>query len=123
MDCRFFTLFAVAGSLLGSFLCYVEVIITFFNSYSFYYEVIISKVFNFVDLQLHLQGCFLILESYMKYFHALSQGLEMGHLLQLLIEAIGNYSSYLTVLLLLCFSVLLEFHHLFFKKFCYELDI
>lgn len=60
MDCRFVTLFAVAGSLLGSLLCYIE-------------------------------GCFLILESYIQYFHALSRGSELGHLVHLLIEAIDVY--------------------------------
>ncbi|KAA8537683.1 hypothetical protein F0562_027327 [Nyssa sinensis] len=60
IDCRFFTLFAVAGSLLGSVLCFVE-------------------------------GCFIILESYFQYFHALSQKSGQGHVVQLLIEAIDMF--------------------------------
>uniref|UniRef100_A0A5B7BHM8 Uncharacterized protein n=1 Tax=Davidia involucrata TaxID=16924 RepID=A0A5B7BHM8_DAVIN len=60
IDCRFFTLFAVAGSLLGSVLCFVE-------------------------------GCFIILESYFQYFHALSQRSDQGHVVQLLIEAIDMF--------------------------------
>ncbi|KAH9758503.1 hypothetical protein KPL71_016713 [Citrus sinensis] len=34
IDCRFFTFFAVAGSLLGSILCFVESYVKFFNSLS-----------------------------------------------------------------------------------------
>lgn len=61
VDCRFFTLFAVAGSLLGSVLCFLE-------------------------------GCVLVIQSYAHYFHMLSQPLDQGHLVHLLIEAIGLYS-------------------------------
>ncbi|KAK9271190.1 hypothetical protein L1049_026780 [Liquidambar formosana] len=61
IDCRFFTMFAVAGSLLGSVLCFVE-------------------------------GSFSILESYLQYFHTLSQrSTDEGHVVQLLIEAIDMY--------------------------------
>ncbi|XP_019420542.1 PREDICTED: uncharacterized protein LOC109330717 isoform X1 [Lupinus angustifolius] len=56
IDCRFFTLFAVAGTLLGSVLCFIE-------------------------------GCFLVIESYGHYFHTLSNSLDQGHLVHLLIEA------------------------------------
>ncbi|KAF3445172.1 hypothetical protein FNV43_RR14866 [Rhamnella rubrinervis] len=67
IDCRFFTLFAVGGSLIGSVLCFVE-------------------------------GCFTILESYFQYFHALSQKSDQGHhVVQLLIEAIGDMSLSLLV--------------------------
>ncbi|MCI27163.1 hypothetical protein A2U01_0048361, partial [Trifolium medium] len=57
IDCRFFTLFAVAGSLLGSVLCFLE-------------------------------GCVLVIESYAHYLHTMSQRLDQGHLVHLLIEAI-----------------------------------
>lgn len=60
IDCRFFTLLAVAGSLLGSVLCFVE-------------------------------GCFIVLESYFQYFHALSQKTDQGHMVHLLIEAIDMF--------------------------------
>ncbi|KAL2344603.1 hypothetical protein Fmac_005888 [Flemingia macrophylla] len=60
IDCRFFTLFAVAGSLLGSVLCFFE-------------------------------GCLLVIESYMHYFHMLSTRLDQGHLVHLLIEAIDAF--------------------------------
>ncbi|XP_073020763.1 uncharacterized protein [Primulina eburnea] len=60
IDCRFFALLAVAGSLIGSVLCFV-------------------------------QGCFLILESYFQYFHAMSKMAEQGHLVLLLIEAIDMF--------------------------------
>ncbi|XP_061367999.1 uncharacterized protein LOC133311013 [Gastrolobium bilobum] len=60
IDCRFFTLFAVAGSLLGSVLCFVE-------------------------------GCLLVIESYAHYFHTLSQRLDQGHVVHLLIEAIDMF--------------------------------
>ncbi|KAF5198845.1 hypothetical protein FRX31_011568 [Thalictrum thalictroides] len=59
IDCRFFAMFAVAGSLLGSVLCYVE-------------------------------GFFLILESYFNYFQTMSKGSDEGHVMHLLIEAIGS---------------------------------
>ncbi|KAK4434475.1 hypothetical protein Salat_0610300 [Sesamum alatum] len=58
IDCRFFTLLATAGSLVGSAFCFVE-------------------------------GCVLVVESYLQYFHAISQMSEQGHVLLLLIEAIG----------------------------------
>ncbi|XWS14632.1 hypothetical protein CRYUN_Cryun35bG0025900 [Craigia yunnanensis] len=60
IDCRFFTIFAVAGSLLGSVLCFME-------------------------------GCFLILESYLHYFHSLSRKSEQEHIIHLLIEAIDMF--------------------------------
>ncbi|CAL8995812.1 unnamed protein product [Prunus brigantina] len=60
IDCRFFTLLAVAGSLLGSVLCFVE-------------------------------GCFIVLESYFQYFHALSHKMDQGHMVHLLIEAIDMF--------------------------------
>ncbi|KAK9947143.1 hypothetical protein M0R45_012577 [Rubus argutus] len=60
IDCRFFTLLAVAGSLLGSVLCFVE-------------------------------GCFIVLESYFQYFHALSEKADQGHIVHLLIEAIDMF--------------------------------
>ncbi|XWS25706.1 hypothetical protein CRYUN_Cryun27aG0090600 [Craigia yunnanensis] len=60
IDCRFFTLFAVAGSLLGSVLCFME-------------------------------GGFLILESYLQYFHKLSQKSDQEHIIHLLIEAIDMF--------------------------------
>lgn len=60
IDCRFFTLLAVAGSLLGSVLCFVE-------------------------------GCFIVLESYFQYFHALSDKADQGHIVHLLIEAIDMF--------------------------------
>ncbi|PNX86839.1 hypothetical protein L195_g042922 [Trifolium pratense] len=60
IDCRFFTLFAVAGSLLGSVLCFLE-------------------------------GCVLVIESYAHYLHTMSQRLDQGHLVHLLIEAIDMF--------------------------------
>lgn len=60
VDCRFFTLFAIGGSLLGSVLCFVE-------------------------------GCFLILQSYLQYFRAISHTMQQGHVVQLLIEAIDVF--------------------------------
>ncbi|KAJ7958080.1 UPF0114 domain-containing protein [Quillaja saponaria] len=60
IDCRFFILFAVAGSLIGSVLCFVK-------------------------------GCSLIIYSYIKYFHALSQSSDQGHVMHLLIEAIDLF--------------------------------
>lgn len=42
---------------------------------------------------LDLQGCFLILESYIQYFRALSRGPELGHIVHRLIEAIGKLSK------------------------------
>ncbi|XP_008220738.1 PREDICTED: uncharacterized protein LOC103320792 isoform X2 [Prunus mume] len=60
IDCRFFTLLAVSGSLLGSVLCFVE-------------------------------GCFMVLESYFQYFHALSHKTDQGHMVHLLIEAIDMF--------------------------------
>ncbi|XP_058220927.1 uncharacterized protein LOC131331102 [Rhododendron vialii] len=60
IDCRFFALFAVAGSLLGSVLCFLE-------------------------------GFFLVIQSYVYYFNMLSQNLDQGHVVQLLIEAIDMF--------------------------------
>ncbi|XP_065881394.1 uncharacterized protein [Euphorbia lathyris] len=60
IDCRFFTLFAVMGSLLGSVLCFVE-------------------------------GCVLIVESYIHYFSITSHSSDQGHMVHLLIEAIDMY--------------------------------
>nr|GMD09533.1 uncharacterized protein LOC109169728 [Ipomoea batatas]GMD89053.1 uncharacterized protein LOC109169728 [Ipomoea batatas] len=60
VDCRFFTWFAVAGSLLGSVLCFIE-------------------------------GCYIIVESYFQYFHAVSQHSDQAHLVHLLIEAIDMF--------------------------------
>ncbi|KAL7262023.1 hypothetical protein ACSBR1_000416 [Camellia fascicularis] len=59
VDCRFFALFAVVGSLLGSVLCFLE-------------------------------GCFLVIESYLQYFHAMSHRSDQGYVVQLLIEAIDT---------------------------------
>ncbi|KAH0684924.1 hypothetical protein KY285_021528 [Solanum tuberosum] len=60
LDCRFFSLFAVAGTLIGSLLCFIE-------------------------------GCYLIIESYVHYFIALSHKSDLGHVVQLLIEAIDMF--------------------------------
>ncbi|XP_021285061.1 uncharacterized protein LOC110417156 [Herrania umbratica] len=60
IDSRFSTIFAVAGSLFGSVLCFME-------------------------------GCFLILESYLQYFHSLSQKSDPEHIIHLLIEAIDMF--------------------------------
>lgn len=60
VDCRFFTLFAVAGSLLGSVLCFLE-------------------------------GCFIIIESYMEYFQSMSQMSHQGHVVQLLVEGLDMF--------------------------------
>ncbi|KAI4389566.1 hypothetical protein MLD38_001781 [Melastoma candidum] len=60
LDCRFFTLLAVAGSMVGSILCFVE-------------------------------GCFLVSESYVEYFHMLSQHTDTGHMVHLLVEALDMF--------------------------------
>ncbi|KAK4722851.1 hypothetical protein R3W88_013084 [Solanum pinnatisectum] len=60
LDCRFFSLFAVAGTLIGSLLCFME-------------------------------GCYLIIESYVHYFIAISHKSDLGHVVQLLIEAIDMF--------------------------------
>ncbi|XP_030545445.2 uncharacterized protein LOC115751641 [Rhodamnia argentea] len=60
VDCRFFTLFAVAGSLLGSVLCFVE-------------------------------GCFVVIELYVEYFHSMSQMSDQGHVVQLLVEGLDIF--------------------------------
>ncbi|WCJ35322.1 hypothetical protein M5689_016586 [Euphorbia peplus] len=60
IDCRFFTLFAVMGSLLGSVLCFVE-------------------------------GCFLIVQSYIHYFDISSHHSDHSHMVHLIIEAIDMY--------------------------------
>ncbi|CAK9170889.1 unnamed protein product [Ilex paraguariensis] len=59
IDCRFFTMLAVAGSLLGSVLGFVE-------------------------------GSFMFVDSYLQYFHALSERSDQSHVIQLLIESIGT---------------------------------
>ncbi|TMW81724.1 hypothetical protein EJD97_008119 [Solanum chilense] len=60
LDCRFFSLLAVAGTLIGSLLCFIE-------------------------------GCYLIIESYIHYFIAISHKSDLGHVVQLLIEAIDMF--------------------------------
>ncbi|XP_004238210.2 uncharacterized protein [Solanum lycopersicum] len=60
LDCRFFSLLAVAGTLIGSLLCFIE-------------------------------GCYLIIESYIHYFIAISHKSDVGHVVQLLIEAIDMF--------------------------------
>ncbi|XP_049390724.1 uncharacterized protein LOC125855096 [Solanum stenotomum] len=60
LDCRFFSLLAVAGTLIGSLLCFIE-------------------------------GCYLIIESYVHYFIAISHKSDLGHVVQLLIEAIDMF--------------------------------
>ncbi|XP_027348574.1 uncharacterized protein LOC113860118 [Abrus precatorius] len=61
IDCRFFTLFAVAGSLLGSVLYFVEGCLLVIESYAHYFHIMFS------------------------------QRLEQGHLVHLLIEAIDMF--------------------------------
>ncbi|KAJ0712744.1 hypothetical protein HanOQP8_Chr09g0338141 [Helianthus annuus] len=58
VDSRFFTMFGVAGTLLGSVLCFLE-------------------------------GVFLVVESYLQYFHALYHHSNHGHIMDLLIKALG----------------------------------
>ncbi|CAM8983436.1 unnamed protein product [Rhodiola kirilowii] len=60
VDCRFFTLLAVGGSLLGSILCFLE-------------------------------GCVVIVKSYMQYFHNMAHRSDQGHVVELLIEAIDMF--------------------------------
>ncbi|KAL7607135.1 hypothetical protein Lser_V15G18779 [Lactuca serriola] len=60
MDSRFFTMFAVAGTLLGSVLCFLE-------------------------------GVFLVMESYLGYFQAISHHSDHGHIMHLLIEALDMF--------------------------------
>ncbi|XP_074357790.1 uncharacterized protein LOC141697363 [Apium graveolens] len=63
IDSRFFTMLAVAGTLLGSVLCFLE-------------------------------GCFIVIESYLLYIQALSHGSGSDHghhMVQLLIEATDMY--------------------------------
>lgn len=47
IDCRFFTIFAVGGTLLGSVLCFLEV--TFLISFSCYYIGNIEKFIFYLD--------------------------------------------------------------------------
>ena len=96
IDCRFFTLFAVAGTLLGSGLCFVEVTAYFFFQQKFRTMTLFSFFFTYIFLSNNdkdiincMQGCFTILEAYLQYFHALSHKSDQGHVMQLLIEAIG----------------------------------
>ena len=98
IDCRFFTLFAVAGTLLGSGLCFLEVTAYFFFQqkfrtvtlllFSFFYTYIFLSN-NDKDIINCMQGCFTILEAYLQYFHTLSHKSDQGHVMQVLIEAIG----------------------------------
>ncbi|OWM74482.1 hypothetical protein CDL15_Pgr003985 [Punica granatum] len=60
INCRFFMWLAVAGTLLGSALCFVE-------------------------------GCFLVLESYVQYFCSMTQIMDQGHVIKLLIEALDMF--------------------------------
>ncbi|KAL4584384.1 hypothetical protein LXL04_008984 [Taraxacum kok-saghyz] len=60
MDSRFFAMFGVAGTLLGSVLCFLE-------------------------------GVFLVMESYLQYFQALSHHSDHGHVMYLLIEALDMF--------------------------------
>lgn len=41
-------------------------------------------------MKMSLQGCFLILQSYLQYFRAISHTMQQEHVVQLLIEAIGT---------------------------------
>ncbi|KAJ9567522.1 hypothetical protein OSB04_003488 [Centaurea solstitialis] len=60
VDSRFFAMIGVAGTLLGSILCFLE-------------------------------GVFLVLESYLQYFHALSNHSDHSHIMHLLIEALDMF--------------------------------
>ncbi|KVI06600.1 uncharacterized protein LOC112510547 [Cynara cardunculus var. scolymus] len=60
MDSRFFAMIGVAGTLLGSVLCFLE-------------------------------GVFLVLESYLQYFYALSRHSDHSHIMHLLIEALDMF--------------------------------
>ncbi|XP_072989834.1 uncharacterized protein [Typha latifolia] len=60
IGCQSFTFIAVAGSLVGSVLCFVE-------------------------------GCFLVLESFFQYFRTLSQRVDHGEIIKLLVEAIDMF--------------------------------
>lgn len=91
IGCRFFTLIAVIGSLVGSILCFVEVIFKK-KKKSIHIERKLREwanrdVFGF-DLIL-FQGCFLVLESYIEDFHIVSHSLNHGQMVHIVIEAIG----------------------------------
>lgn len=93
IDSRFFTMLAVAGTLLGSVLCFLEVNILFFVSTRklIYSNKNVSNLMFF--FLYHFQGCFIILESYLQYLQALSHGSGSDHghhMVQLLIEAMGT---------------------------------
>ncbi|KAI7729714.1 hypothetical protein M8C21_020919 [Ambrosia artemisiifolia] len=60
MDSRFFTMFGVAGTLLGSVLCFLE-------------------------------GIFLVVESYLQYFHGLYHHSSHGHIMDLLIKSLDMF--------------------------------
>ncbi|KAJ6813796.1 uncharacterized protein M6B38_143240 [Iris pallida] len=60
VGCQYFTLIAVAGSLIGSILCFLE-------------------------------GCFLVLESFLQYSHTMYQRVEQGGTIELLIQAIDMF--------------------------------
>lgn len=93
MDCRFFAMFAVGGSLLSSLLCFVEVLIRSDNSletHDYFFFFRFKKIIQILkDIVILLQGFSLIVESYFRYFHSLAQGSEQEHLVHLVIEAMG----------------------------------
>ncbi|XP_020255144.1 uncharacterized protein LOC109832116 isoform X2 [Asparagus officinalis] len=60
INCRFFTLIPVVGTLVGSILCFVE-------------------------------GCFLMLESYIEGFHIVTQNLDHGRMVEMVIEGIDVF--------------------------------
>lgn len=91
---------AVGGSLLGSVLCFLEVI-KYTNPTSLiiymYSEINSAELQNCTETLCYffysLQGSFFIIESYLQYLQALSHGSasEHGHhIVHLLIEAMGT---------------------------------
>ncbi|KAJ4967110.1 hypothetical protein NE237_018959 [Protea cynaroides] len=71
IDCRFFTLFAVAGTLLGSILCFVEGCFLILESYFNYFHMMLQHSDHGHNVEL--------------------QHSDHGHVVELLIEAIDTF--------------------------------
>lgn len=61
VDCRFFTLVAVAGSLLGSILCFVEGFIMVLRSYFRYFEAVVHKLDHASTVELLVEAIYVFL--------------------------------------------------------------
>ncbi|KAL8153975.1 hypothetical protein V2J09_011735 [Rumex salicifolius] len=90
IDCRFFTFLAVAGSLLGSILCFVEVYYTQCWKESYFYLVIFIFLMCFSTSGM-FQGFIMILRSYLHYLEAILHKLDHRNTVELLVEAIDMF--------------------------------